>query len=301
MSQLLPGASISRREVAKTGASHCGTEPCSTSASASRRPAVKTFIVLLGSGRRQAVGRYPVLSLGQAREKAKRILAERLLGRHQTVSLGWRAAVQKFIDARRSTTPPATVAEYDRTLKRYFAFGTTRLSEITKQDISGKLENLNRTPSQQAHSLVICKMFFRWALVQGLASKTLPETRSNTPTLLFPARGTDRPFNGWSKSKAALDQLSGVKNWTLHDLRRTFRTIHGRIGNTTPHRRAAYQSRERRRFGCGANLRPPYLIVPKCGTGRVRKSSVHVRPETSVTLVRITPFCPHWAAGLGCQ
>ena len=49
---------------------------------------------------------------------------------------------------------------------------------------------------------------------------------SSTKTgYLFPARGVrDRAFNGWSKSKAALDKLSGVTDWTLHDLRRTFAT-----------------------------------------------------------------------------
>jgi integrase len=301
---------------------------------------VKTFIVLLGSGRRLAIGRYPVLSLAQAREKAKRILAERTLGRHQTASVSWQTAVQKFIDTRRGTTRPGTLAEYERTLKRYFGFGTTRLSDISKQDISGKLEKLNRTPSQKAHALVIVKMFFRWALVQGFVdidptasfkrarqrkrrrvltdaelrsvwracvacsdshqappemtpAETMPrafaaivqllillgQRRSETAalrrswlandivtlpadvtkngrehalpigpsaqsvlapfargaTLLFPARGrADRPFNGWSKSKVILDKLSGVTNWRLHDLRRTFRTIHARIG-TPPH------------------------------------------------------------------
>jgi len=304
---------------------------------------VKTFIVLLGSGRRQAIGRFPVLSLAQARDKAKRILAERTLGRHQAASVSWQVATQKFIEARRNTTRPATVEEYERSLKRYFAFGTTRLSDITRQEISGKLEKLNRVPSQKSHSLVICKMFFRWALVEGFVdvdptaafkrskqrrrtrvlsdtelqciwqacvgaepeaakidTATLPQhfrtivqllilmgqRRGETAalkgsyyshnqqticlpseltknrrehtfpigrfatftlqrvsssslqekgTLLFPARGQpDRPFNGWSKSKAILDELSGVENWTLHDLRRTFRTIHGRIG-TPPH------------------------------------------------------------------
>jgi hypothetical protein len=33
-----------------------------------------------------------------------------------------------------------------------------------------------------------------------------------------------RPFNGWSKSKSELDELSGVTAWTLHDLRRIFAT-----------------------------------------------------------------------------
>jgi len=34
----------------------------------------------------------------------------------------------------------------------------------------------------------------------------------------------DRAWSGWSKSKADLDKASGVTGWTLHDLRRTFRT-----------------------------------------------------------------------------
>ena len=33
-----------------------------------------------------------------------------------------------------------------------------------------------------------------------------------------------RVFNGWGKSKARLDALSGVSGWTLHDLRRTYAT-----------------------------------------------------------------------------
>ena len=33
------------------------------------------------------------------------------------------------------------------------------------------------------------------------------------------------PISGFSKIKAKLDRLSGVSNWTIHDLRRTFATI----------------------------------------------------------------------------
>jgi hypothetical protein len=53
---------------------------------------------------------------------------------------------------------------------------------------------------------------------------------------LFPARGKATPFNGWSKSKKALDKkLNGhVAAWQLRDLRRTYRTLHARIG-TAPH------------------------------------------------------------------
>lgn len=52
---------------------------------------------------------------------------------------------------------------------------------------------------------------------------------------LFPARGaTDQPYNGWGKAKMIFDEKCGVTDWTLHDLRRTFSTIHARIG-TPPH------------------------------------------------------------------
>jgi integrase len=53
---------------------------------------------------------------------------------------------------------------------------------------------------------------------------------------VFPARGRgDSPFNGFSKSKAAFDKtVSGVKPWTLHDLRRTFSTGLARL-RVAPH------------------------------------------------------------------
>jgi integrase len=47
--------------------------------------------------------------------------------------------------------------------------------------------------------------------------------------LLFQAVGSTKPFSGWSKCKAELDKLAPVAAWTLHDLRRTFRTTLGRL------------------------------------------------------------------------
>jgi integrase len=40
--------------------------------------------------------------------------------------------------------------------------------------------------------------------------------------LLFPARGKDTPFNGFSKSTAKLYKLCNLPPWSLHDLRRTY-------------------------------------------------------------------------------
>ena len=50
---------------------------------------------------------------------------------------------------------------------------------------------------------------------------------------VFPGR-QNSAFNGWSKSKNALDKLSGVTGWTLHDVRRTVATRMAEMG-VAPH------------------------------------------------------------------
>ena len=57
---------------------------------------------------------------------------------------------------------------------------------------------------------------------------------ANRNGLLFPARGIDAPFNGWSKAKREFDASCGITNWTLHDLRRTYSTNLSKLG-VAPH------------------------------------------------------------------
>jgi integrase len=63
-------------------------------------------------------------------------------------------------------------------------------------------------------------------LVAGIL-ESIP--RRNDTDLLFPSEvSTERPLSGWSKYKKQL--TDGLPNWTLHDLRRTYRSMHGQIG-----------------------------------------------------------------------
>lgn len=49
--------------------------------------------------------------------------------------------------------------------------------------------------------------------------------------MFFPARGaSEKPFNGWGKSKARLDAPLDISPYTLHDLRRTFSSNLARLG-----------------------------------------------------------------------
>jgi integrase len=54
-----------------------------------------------------------------------------------------------------------------------------------------------------------------------------------TGALVFSLDGK-RPFQGYSKAKRRLDDVSGVRGWTLHDLRRTVVSGMARLG-TAPH------------------------------------------------------------------
>jgi integrase len=286
----------------------------------------KSFIVLLGSGRRQAIGRYPTITLAQAREKAKKILAERTLGKHQPNSISWKKALELYLAEVKTKNRLRTYMEYKRALRRYFPFGDTKLLDITKQEISAKLARLNGTRSQQNHAAVYLKTFFNWAIDENyLAANPLQSFKQGKPKrrkrilsddelravwssagqvgglfgeivklilltgqrrgeiaalldtyfshnqktvtlpssltknhlehtfpvghlaaalisaqlksadrreskFLFPSRTSiERPFNGWSKCKKDLDKLADIAPWTLHDLRRTFRTTLGRL------------------------------------------------------------------------
>jgi integrase len=57
-----------------------------------------------------------------------------------------------------------------------------------------------------------------------LASQIIRSLPRVHDKFVFPARGKDNPISGFSKWKRKLDELSGVRNWTLHDLRRTAAT-----------------------------------------------------------------------------
>jgi integrase len=64
----------------------------------------------------------------------------------------------------------------------------------------------------------------------ALLTKLMPE-QSSASSRMFSARtDTSKAFTRWSKSKLDLDDLSGVTDWTLHDLRRTYAVSLQRCG-----------------------------------------------------------------------
>jgi len=95
----------------------------------------KTFILIIGSGKRRTLGRFGIVTLSKAREEARRILAERRSAfRCQVVKLGvlFDVAVPTFIESHYKTLKPRTNTKANRLLTTKFSLLNTKLlSEIT--------------------------------------------------------------------------------------------------------------------------------------------------------------------------
>lgn len=124
----------------------------------------RAFVLQHGADRQlTTIGRYPIVSLSEARTEAKRLLAERTLGRHRPHVITWDDALALFFSACEQKNKPRTVRDYKRLLTRHFAFGKKHLSEISPQDINRKIDKLQKVVSEQNHALVAAKVFLRWA------------------------------------------------------------------------------------------------------------------------------------------
>jgi len=272
------------------------------------RGGAKTFI-LNRDNNLITLGRFGVVKLAEAREEAKRLMAERTLGKVRPQSIAFTMALELFLAEKEKSRRPQTVDNLKARLNQHFSF-KCRLAEITHQELFRKLSKI-KSNAEHDHALSVAKTFFNWAYnrryiddnptrglslhgsqsrsrvltddelkaiwkaadqcgqfgsivklliltgqrrgevsaikpeyikdnvctfpgdltknhrehqfpLSPLACSLLP--KNCTTSFIFPARGKSAPFNGWSKAKYQLDLLSGVKNWTLHDLRRTFAT-----------------------------------------------------------------------------
>lgn len=121
----------------------------------------KTFI-LKKDNRRLTIGRFPVISLAQARTEAKRLFAEHTLGQLRPRSLSTAAVTEEFLADCERKNRSRTVGDYHRLLTKYFSF-KEGLQDISHQDIMRRLDRI-AAPSERNHALVAAKIFFNWAV-----------------------------------------------------------------------------------------------------------------------------------------
>ena len=149
----------------------------------------KSFVVMYGEKRRlKTLGRYPALSLADARKEARRFQVEfdkvpEAEFAHQQISFN--DAKELFLDACRQKNKERTVYDYDRLLSRNFSFGKRLVGEIVRAEIQKSLHDLRDRPSEQHHAFVAVKVFLNWAVREEIITSN-PLGNMRAPRRMVP-------------------------------------------------------------------------------------------------------------------
>ena len=119
----------------------------------------RTFVVLVASGRRKSIGVWPHQSLADARREARRLLAEKTLGRTHPTHTAFDDALAAYLAEAKRTLRPLTYGLYRRLLKHY-PFGRQSAGDITPKQILRCLEPL--PPSMKRHVFAAGRTAFAW-------------------------------------------------------------------------------------------------------------------------------------------
>jgi len=136
----------------------------------------KTFMLMYGPARRLlTLGRYPIISLAQARQKARAILAEKTLGIHQEVPrTNFEEAYAVFLKTYRAKNRDKTVYEMERIVKRHLMpkFRRQQITEITTHELTSIIDDLADTPSECLATFKAARTLFRWLARRRLIGRS---------------------------------------------------------------------------------------------------------------------------------
>lgn len=129
----------------------------------------RSFFLFTGKAsnrRRQAIGRFGIITLAQARAEAKRLLAEETLGQGKPKTVTFSAALAIFEEQQYPQLKARTVHDYKAIFRRHFSkkLGNLRLVDVSFEDVTSITDKLVKTRSEQRHALVVGNTFFRWCV-----------------------------------------------------------------------------------------------------------------------------------------
>ncbi len=131
-----------------------------------------SFILLYRVGRhrkRATIGKWPIITLSDARAQAKKILAKVTLEEHpltKPVSIKFREAVDLFLTTHViPNSRESTRVEYERLLRKHWlpVVGDKPISSITHHDILHVTDALLDRPALATHAHVVARTLFNWA------------------------------------------------------------------------------------------------------------------------------------------
>ena len=145
----------------------------------------KTFVVVVGAERQRiTIGRYPIVSLAQARDKARTILAERQLGIVHKPSPDFASACREYLAQRDDRVRAATRQADDYLFKRFVALAQKKMDDIEPQAIE-RIINALPAPSTRRHAFIRVQGLFKFAVKRGYLERS-PMERLDCPPDMEP-------------------------------------------------------------------------------------------------------------------
>ena len=126
----------------------------------------KTFVLVVGKRRkRKTIGRYPILSLAEARTEAKRLLAQRTLKVVQPSSITFEDALTLFFEKHcDERNKDRTAYETKRLLNRHFLpdLRDEQMAEVTTTALTDIIDDIGARGTAH-NAFVAARTFFNWA------------------------------------------------------------------------------------------------------------------------------------------
>lgn len=129
----------------------------------------RSFVVMYGKRRKlRTLGRYPALTLQQARTAAKKLLAHITLGNLSDSATAFIEAREAFLAYQEKKNRHSTHRNYKRLLNH---FDLPSLDKATLRDISETIDRLSDRPSEARHAVTAIKVFYSWCVQNGYANQ----------------------------------------------------------------------------------------------------------------------------------
>src|SRR4029077_16536919 len=117
--------------------------------------------------KRVTVGHYPDLSLSNAREKARDLLAEARLKKTAPVTMTFSAALEQYKALHIPTMRPATQKQAIRLLfKRFTPLSHRWLTDLRTPELAVTLDSIG-APSERLNAFIYLRAFLNWCYRRG--------------------------------------------------------------------------------------------------------------------------------------
>lgn len=123
----------------------------------------KSYVVMYGSKRKlKTLGRYPDMSLAEARKQAKLFLSQAALSPNTTVEHDYEEVVRAYLEDCEGRVRANTMKGYRLYLEGITFSGP--ISRVSQAQVLKGIESATSSPSSQNYAFTTFKVFFNWAV-----------------------------------------------------------------------------------------------------------------------------------------